>query len=146
MYGAIYTVDSPDRVLRTYGVRGKAWWRTEGDTGERIAPYWHHAKYCGYLNQEEFDEFVERVGVFARDTENGGAFGMPGSSWFGWAPAIIFDNSHDRRPEAFLDLWATPYPVHMEGDEEVLDEGWPEPPYDEELWEKLREQVIERYS
>lgn len=143
MFGVIYTVDSPNRVLRAYGVQGKQWWRTEWDSEmEALAPGWHHAKYCGYLDEEQFNEFVRRMGLYASSIETGGALGMPGSSWF--APAIDFNN--ENMQYAVLDAYVTPYPVHLEGEEEVLDEGWPEPPYDEELWNELRLEIIGRYS
>lgn len=90
----------------------------------------YYRKWCAMLTQEQFDEFVNLVGLCAEDIETMGSIGAPGFG-FGCAPAISFT--------LHADLYAGAYVTSCpkEGDE-----FWPT----EDAWKKVRRQVIEHYQ
>lgn len=94
-----------------------------------------HRKYAGVLSKDDFKQFVDETGLFAQDIETGGALGMPGNSpWYGWSPAISFDND-DRH--AIINAYVTPYPNTKAPDtDEKMDRAW----------ERVRAAVIRQFS
>lgn len=78
----------------------------------------HHRKWCGILNREQFDAFLERTGLFAEDVETMGSLGAPGCG-FGWAPAISFTND---APKAIQAAYVTPMPDNKR--ESLCEDDW----------------------
>jgi hypothetical protein len=80
--------------------RRKLWTLTEGnkqyDFDYLGEGYEHgkHRKWCALLSREEFDAFVQHVGIYAHDVETCGSIGAPGFG-FGCAPAISFHGDSD---------------------------------------------------
>ena len=137
-FSVIYSVDVPKRVsIKDYTppqVR-KFWDETEGDEQyeyDYLEGSWtkgRHRKWVAILNREQFDAFVEKVGLYAEDTETMGSIGAPGFG-FGWSPAISF-TSDDR--DAILNAYVTPVP-------ETSKAG------DERDWDRVRNAVLSVYA
>jgi len=103
MYSVIYSIDVPKPLsIEPYAPprsqRRKLWQLTEGDS-EYSPPNCEdggqsrgrHRKWCALLTEAEFVEFVEKVGIWASETETMGSIDAPGYG-FGWAPAIAYGN------------------------------------------------------
>lgn len=138
-FSVIYSADVPEDV----DVLGYAppqveelWDETEDDDQYEygyLEDEWengHHRKWCAVLTREQFDEFIDRCGLFAEDVQTMGSLGAPGFG-FGWAPAISF-RSDD--PDAIQSAYVTPIP-------EVEQESC-----NERDWERVREAVLAVYS
>lgn len=151
LFSIIYSVDVPSDVsLNPYRPphQRKLWWITEENECydyDYLGGRWRHGKhrkYCAMLTQEQFDEFIGHVCIYAEDVETMGSIGAPGFG-FGLAPAISF--SDYCREDAILNAYVTPIPGHLEGDEIVPDEGV-ELPLGDEAWQRIRQEIIEQYS
>lgn len=137
-FSVIYSVDVPKGVsIKDYTppqVR-KLWDKTEGDEQyeyDYLEGNWtkgRHRKWVAILNREQFDAFIEKVGLYAEGTETMGSIGAPGFG-FGWSPAISF-TSDDR--EAILNAYVTPLP-------ETSKVG------DERDWDRVRSAVLSVYA
>ena len=137
-FSVIYSVDVPKGVsIKDYTppqVRN-LWDRTEGDEQyeyDYLEGDWtkgRHRKWVAILNREQFDAFIEKVGLYAEDTETMGSIGAPGFG-FGWSPAISF-TSDDR--DAILNAYVTPLP-------ETSKAG------DERDWDRVRNAVLSVYA
>lgn len=143
-YGVLYSVDVPSTVSLRPHLPSK---RHLFDTTEGNECYeydylegaWEkgkHRKLIGVLTQEQFDEFVEELGLFAEDVETLGSLGVPwaGCGGLGVAPAISFISED---PEAIQGAYVTPIPQC-------------DPPEDEEemreVWEELKRKIVEKYK
>lgn len=138
-FSIIYSVDCPEDVdVMDYAPPNveDLWDETEDDDSYEygyLEGRWesgHHRKWCGILNREQFDEFVDHCGLFAEDVETMGSLGAPGFG-YGWAPAICF-RSDD--PDAIQNAYVTPLP-------EVEKE-----PCDERDWKRVRGAVLAVYG
>ncbi len=137
-FSVIYSVDVPEDedISRFAPPDLDLWDETEGDEQYEygyLEGCWEngsHRKWCTMLDREQFDEFVERCGLFAESTETMGSLGAPGFG-FGWAPAISF-RSDD--PDAIQSAYVTPIP-------EVERESC-----DERDWERVRGAVLSVYG
>jgi len=137
-FSVIYSVDVPQGVsIKDYTppqVR-KIWDKTEGDEQyeyDYLEGDWtkgRHRKWVAILNRDQFDAFIEKVGLYAEDTETMGSIGAPGFG-FGWSPAISF-TSDDR--DAILNAYVTPLP-------ETSKVG------DERDWDRVRNAVLSVYA
>ena len=84
LFSVIYSVDVPNdtNVLDYAPPRLEELWdETEGDDQygyNYLEGCWeggHHRKWCGILDREQFEEFVERCGLTAESTETMGSLG-----------------------------------------------------------------------
>jgi len=150
LYSVIYTVDVPSNesiVPFLPPHRRKLWETTEGDGGydcEDLGGVWakgKHRKLVALLTQEEFDKFIDHVGLYAENVETMGSLGAPGFG-MGWAPAIAFIGND---PNAILDAYVTPLLGHVEDGKIVSDEDV-ELPLDDKAWDNIRDAIIERYG
>lgn len=138
-FSIIYSVDVPEDedVMDHAPPHVENFWdETEGDDSFEygyLEGRWEngsHRKWCGILEREQFDEFVDHCGLCAEDVETMGSLGAPGFG-FGWAPAISF-NGDD--PDAIQNAYVTPLP-------EVERES-----FDERDWERVRSAVLGVYG
>lgn len=114
-FSVIYSIDVPcDVEILDFAPPEveSIWEETEGDDQFEygyLEGDWeggHHRKWAALLNREQFDEFIERCGLRAENTETMGSIGAPGFG-YGWAPAISF-TSYDS--EAIQSAYVTPIP------------------------------------
>jgi hypothetical protein len=138
-FSIIYSVDVPeDENIDLYAPPSvdELWDQTEDDEQyeyDYLEGCWtngSHRKWAAILNREQFDEFIERCGLQAEDTETMGSLGAPGIG-FGWAPAISF-TSQD--PDAIQNAYVTPLP-EVEKDS-----------FDQDDWERLKSAVVAVYG
>ncbi len=172
-FSVIYSVDIPRGVnMRRYvPPKCKQLWdetenNYEGDGYSYLEGRWTkgvHRKWCALLDEKDFEEFVESVGIFAEPVETMGSIGAPGYG-FGWAPAISFrSDSEDAIQSAYvtpsgtkeeLVAWLTendkPVPGILTDDDnqELLPEVAKEVRQGEgeKVWELLREITLELYG
>lgn len=139
LFSIIYSVDVPEGVdLSDYTPPQveELWDETEDDSSYEygyLEGCWEngqHRKWCAILSREQFDEFVEQVGLIAEDVETMGSLGAPGFE-FGWAPAVSF-RSDD--PDAIQSAYVTPIPETTR------------PRSDERDWERVRGAVLAVYG
>jgi hypothetical protein len=138
LFSVIYSVDVPSNVsLKPYTPpRRSLWTRTEGEEQYEygyLEGRWEkgkHRKWTALLTRDQFDAFVEKLGLVAEDVQTMGSLGAPGFG-FGWAPAISF-NGDDQ--DAILNAYVTPIP-------EARKES-----YDERDWRRVREAVLNVYG
>ena len=118
-FSVIYSVDVPsdDDVSDFAPPNLDLWDQTEDDDQyeyDYLEGCWengHHRKWCGILDREQFDAFIEHCGLRAEDVETMGSLGAPGFG-YGWAPAISFTSDD---PDAIQSAYVTPIPdVHRE--------------------------------
>lgn len=141
MWGVIYSIDCYAEehtalapFLATSMKNHHLWRMTENEPDE--SEVFKHRKYCAVLTQQQFDEFVDEIGLYAENVQTMGALGMPGAgNWWGWSPAISF-TSRDNFTEygALCNAYVCPF-----------DPEWTEP-QNEEKWEEVRRQVIDAYE
>ncbi len=113
-FSVIYSADTPGDtdVLDFAPPDLDLWDETEDDNGYEygyLEGCWeqgHHRKWCGILNRQQFQEFVDRCGLFAETTETMGSLGAPGLG-FGLSPAISFRSDN---PDAIQSAYVTPVP------------------------------------
>lgn len=166
-YSVIYSVDIPAHVNMRPFVPPRCkqlWEETEGDEQYDfgyLEDRWekgHHRKWVAILDQEQFDEFLDRTGLIAEDVQTMGSIGSPGVG-FGWAPAISFRGDD---PDSIQSAYVTPLGskgemVRFLQEHEVpvptvlLDDDGQQYFWDEAVdrkapWEAIRRAVIETYS
>lgn len=138
-FSVIYSVDVPhDGDIAVFAPPNieELWNQTEDDDQyeyDHLEGRWengHHRKWCGILDRQQFDEFVEFCDLVAEDVETMGSLGAPGFG-IGWAPAISF-NGND--PNAIQNAYVTPIP-------EVRREHC-----HERDWDRVREAVLAVYG
>lgn len=138
-FSIIYSVDCPEDIdIDDFAPPQveELWDETEGNEQYEygyLEGRWEqgsHRKFVAILDREQFDEFVERCGLFAEDVETMGSLGAPGFG-FGWAAAISF-NGDD--PDAIQNAYVTPIP---ETKREQLGER---------EWERVRGAVLAIYG
>ena len=114
-FSVIYSVDVPHNVDIIEFAPSKIeelWEQTEGNDQydyDHLEGRWengHHRKWCGVLDRQQFDEFVDHCGLLAEDVETMGSLYAP-SFALGWAPAISFNGSD---PDAIQNAYVTPIP------------------------------------
>jgi len=111
-FSVIYSVDCPEDVDVTDFASPDLdlWDETEGNEQYEysyLEGQWEngtHRKWCAILDREQFDEFVERCGLFAERCETMGSIGAPGFG-FGWAPAISFNGDQE---DCIANAYVTP--------------------------------------
>ena len=140
LFSVIYSADCPrtESIAQFHPphVR-KLWDQTEGDDQYDygyLEGDWErgkHRKWCALLTKDQFNEFVETLGLVAEDVQTMGSIGAPGFG-FGCAPAISFNDSGDVR--AILNAYVTPLP-------ETKKQNWTE-----QDWERVRTAVINCYG
>lgn len=114
LFSIIYSVDVPsDESIDDYAPPTLDLWnQTEVDDQydyDYLEGAWengHHRKWCGILDREQFEAFVEHCGLMAEDTETMGSLGAPGLG-FGVSPAISFTSDD---PCAIQSAYVTPIP------------------------------------
>jgi len=146
-YGVIYSFDT----VRDNSVKGfyprrplmKLFQTTEDDDqadyDEVFGPHSKHRKLVSkdLLTQEQFDKFIEDVGLRADDTETMGS--MIGFAWgLGWmAPAVSFSDNDGR--DYVANAYVTPVPdvtMTREPDDDRM----------ERAWQRVRRAIINKYS
>ncbi len=139
LFSVIFSADVPAGVsLKDYKPpkARSLWTRTEGGPSEYayLDGAWkrgRHGKWTALLTRDQFDEFVNALGLFAESTETMGSIGSPGFG-FGWSPAISFtSDDHD----AILSAYVTPVP-----EVEKKNGG------DERDWRRVRRAVLSAYA
>lgn len=114
-FSVIYSVDVPHDVdIAGFAppVIKELWEQTEDDDQyeyDHLEGRWengHHRKWCGVLDRQQFDEFVDHCGLLAEDVETMGSLGAPRFA-LGWAPAVSFNGSD---PDAIQNAYVTPIP------------------------------------
>ena len=139
LFSVIYSADVPaDLDVLAYAPPqvDDLWDETEGDEQYEytyLEGRWeegHHRKWCAVLDRDQFNEFVDRCGLVAKDVQTMGSIGAPGFG-VGWGPAISF-RSDD--PDAILSAYVTPIP-------EVRKAA-----LDERDWERVRDAVLAVYG
>lgn len=138
-FSIIYSVDVPaDADVLDFAPPNVAelWDETEDDGQydcDDLEGDWehgHHRKWCGLLDREQFEDFLDRCRLFAETVETMGSLGAPGFG-FGWAPAISFrGDDHNAIQSAYV----TPLP---ETSKEKCDEA---------DWKRVRKAVLAVYS
>ena len=136
LFSVIYSADCPRSEsiarFRPPQVR-KLWDMTEGDEQYEygyLEGDWEkgkHRKWCALLTKDQFNDFVESIGLVADSTETMGSLGAPGFG-FGWSPAISFRDDGDER--AFLNAYVTPIPETRKQK------------FDERDWQRVRQAVL----
>jgi hypothetical protein len=139
LFSVIYSVNVPQGVsIKPYTPPqvGRLWTRTEGDEQNEygyLEGRWDkgkHRKWTALLTRDQFDAFVEKLGLVAEDVQTMGSLGAPGFG-FGWAPAISFNGDDE---DAILNAYVTPIP-------EVEKES-----FNERDWHRVREAVLNVYG
>lgn len=139
LFSVIYSADVPaGSSLKDY-TPPKArslWTRTESGRTEYayLEGDWirgRHGKWTALLTRDQFDDFVNALGLYAEPTETMGSLGAPGFG-FGWSPAISF-TSDDQ--DAILSAYVTPIPQI-----ERKNGG------DERDWQRVRRAVLRVYG
>ena len=139
LFSVIYSVDVPATTdIRDFvPPQIKLWQKTEGNSEYDygyLEGHWKkgkHRKWCALLTREQFDEFVQKIGLHAESTNTGGSLGAPGFG-HGWAPAISF-TSEDM--DAIISAYVTPVP------ESKKEKGGTE-----RDWERIRRAVLSVYK
>lgn len=139
-FSIIYSLDIPKTQSVGYfqpPKHKKLWKLTEqndhdGDYAYAGLP--KHRKYCAILTRSQFDEFVDHCGLEAEDVETMGSLGAPG--FLGLAPAISFNGTDT---EAVQNAYVTPIP-------DCFDNKNCKHEYDEEIWKRIRNAMINTYS
>jgi hypothetical protein len=140
LFSIIYSVDCPrtEKITRFHPPQHRTLWdQTEGDDGYEygyLEGDWErgkHRKWCGLLTKEQFERFVNAIGLVADSTETMGSIGAPNFG-LGWSPAISFrDDGEDR---AILSAYVTPIP-------EVKKERC-----DDRDWRRVRRAVLSMFG
>lgn len=138
LFSVIYSADVPSGVsVRDFTPpqARRLWQRTESGPSEYsyLEGRWtkgKHRKWAALLDREQFNEFVQTLGLYADSTETMGSLGAPGFG-FGWSPAISF-TSDDQ--DAILNAYVTPLL-------EVRKDGG-----DERDWQRVRRAVLSVYG
>lgn len=114
-FSIIYSVDVPEDtdVLDYAPPQASELWDETEDDGQYdyddLEGEWkhgHHRKWCGLLNREQFNDFIDRCRLFAETVETMGSLGAPGFG-LGWAPAVNFRGND---PNAIQSAYVTPVP------------------------------------
>ncbi len=139
LFSVIYSADTPEDVdvLDFAPPQIEELWDETEDDSEYEYGYlegcWEkgsHRKWCAVLNREQFDEFVEKCGLFAENVQTMGSLGAPGFG-FGWAPAISFSSDSS---DAIQSAYVTPIPeVERESGNEAD-------------WDRVRTAVLSVYG
>jgi hypothetical protein len=90
-----------------------------------------HRKYFGDLSRQEFDAFVNRMGLFANSIETLGTLTPYGVVM----PAISFDSN---RSNVVLEAYVTPYPI-------FLSDWWNEE-RQQNAWRRIKRAVVSMYG
>lgn len=138
LFSVIYSVDVPQGIsIKPYTPPQRSLWtRTEGDEQYEytyLAGRWtsgKHRKWTALLTRDQFDSFVEKLGLVAENVETMGSLGAPGFG-FGWSPAISFNGDDE---DAILNGYVTPIP-EVEKDS-----------YDDRDWLRVRAAVVSVYG
>ena len=138
LFSVIYSVDTPEgENIDAYAPPqvDEFWDETENRTSEYayLEGSWEngqHRKWAAVLDRDQFDEFVEKLGLYAEDVETLGSLDAPGLG-YGVSPAISFTSSD---PDAILSAYVTPIP------EVEKDHG------DERDWRRVRQAVLSVYG
>jgi len=146
-WSIIYSVDTttdhdPDHWPLIRPTESPKWQQTEDDDCydlDRLGGDWeggHHAKWCAYLNQEEFDKFIDTTGLYADDVETMGSLGAPNMG-LGVVPAISFTDE-GVGDTYFAYAYVTPVPVGLKRPENE--------DYSEDQWDFVRREVLQHYG
>jgi hypothetical protein len=110
----IYSIDTPREVrIAQFNPppNQKRLWQLTEDDGQYeyscLEGRWSkgkHRKWCGILNREQFDEFLDHTGLFAEDVRTMGSLGAPGCG-YGLVPAFSFRNDD---PDSIQSAYVTP--------------------------------------
>ncbi len=110
----IYSIDCPRDVMigqfNPPPKQKRLWQLTEDDSGYEysyLEGRWEkgkHRKWCGILNREQFQEFLDHTNLFAEDVQTMGSLGAPGCG-FGLVPAFSFRTDD---PDAIQNAYVTP--------------------------------------
>lgn len=136
-YGVIYSADA-DEINPCDSPpeeQNELWTETENyDESDYGIEGWVHKKWCACLDQEQFDQFVNHVCIYAEDIETMGSLGAPSPDGMilGVMPAICFEGGGEI---GIHNAYVTPY---IMGDFDT--------PFDEDDWQALRRQLIEKYQ
>lgn len=143
-FSVIYTVEREERRGFRHDVpRGKDWHKTE-DNKEEIdhikgqpPVYLYFKKYCALLSPKKFVKFCEDMGLTASTTKTMGSIGAPGFG-ISWSPAMLFDCEYES--SSYKQAYVTPCVIVHEtplfGEEPL--------PTDDGLWDRIREDILER--
>jgi len=137
-FSVIYSVDTTEGVSIRHYAPPKArrlWTRTEKGVSEYtyLEGSWakgRHGKWTSLLDRNQFDEFVNALGLYAEDVQTLGSLGAPGFG-FGWSPAISFTTEN---PDAILNAYVTPIPETRKQQ------------FDDRDWQRVREAVLSVYG
>lgn len=91
-----------------------------------------HRKYIADLSREEFDAFVNRMGLHAEAIETMGTLGP-----MGWTPAISFDSDETN---VILNAYVTPFP-----DKVPVSSFWTDERQNR-AWERIKRAVVSVYG
>jgi hypothetical protein len=89
---------------------------TEDALGNKVPGGWHY-KWCACLDQEQMDEFMEKM-MFTSMCDTMGSMGAPqpdGDIYLGISPAFALDCEDQH---ALINAYVTPY--IMDGDEDLI--------------------------
>jgi hypothetical protein len=142
-YGVIYSVDA-EEINESDGPptsQAKLWNLTEdNEESDYGIEGWQHKKWYALLTQDQFDEFVGHVSIYAQNVKTMGSLGAPSPDGicFGISPAISFEDSRD---DGICNAYVTPYVIKDLFANKELDV-----PCDELDWEALRKKMIEKYK
>jgi len=139
LFSVIFSADVPAEVSLKNYTPPKArslWTRTESGKSEYayLEGVWkrgRHGKWTALLTRDQFDEFVNKLGLYAEDVHTMGSLGAPGLG-LGLSPAISF-TSDDQ--DAILSAYVTPIP-----EIEKKNGG------DERDWQRVRKAVLSAYA
>jgi hypothetical protein len=99
--------------------------------GEEDRPRGQHRKYLGDLSRQEFDAFVNRMGLFAESIETLGTLSPYGVVM----PAISFDSD---KMNVVLNAYVTPYPSLMS--------GWWNADRQQNAWRRIKRAMVSVYG
>lgn len=136
LFSVIYDVDIPSDANMDFYTPPRVeelWQQTEDDSSSECNDIWpgcQHRKWAAVLNREQFDEFVEKLSVYADSAETMGSIGAPGLG-YGVSPAISFSSGAD---DAVMSAYVTPIP-------EVSKKC-----FDERDWQRVRKAMLSVYG
>ena len=136
-YSVIYSIDGDDLDGHTPS-NIAIWQETENsEESDFDVPNWKHKKFVAILTPEQFNEFINDMGLYAEDVETMGSLGAPGYG-FSWSPAISFnsENEYDIHQNAYV----TPNINKKEG--KRLEKLYGK----KNIWEPIRQQIIQEYG
>lgn len=131
LFSVIYTVDCHPSITitRWYPPFRKKWTITESKPDGTYDDLWgadyQHRKLVAVLEKDQFQKFVDKVGLEASDVETMGSLGASdpnGGITLGLMPAVCFGYSGS---EYVLDAYVTPFVVRRRRDRRQRDKWYP---------------------